>query len=361
MLTMEEIENISFRRSGLGGYKVEDVDTFVDGVIEKVKQLETANKEMQARVDNLTKQVMQYESQADSVQNAIITAERTAKKLVRDATIEADTILSEARAQAQQTTRQADERAAVQLSASELRAQTILSSALSRSAAGIDENNRIIEQQKQYIIQIQSEVTRFRDALIDSYKEHLRLINSLPKAEEFRQYQTRMEDTYQTTEPVRPETVEQEVYAEADRAVEEAQQKTEIQVEMVDTDKIKAISEEIRTNKKAQAALAREQENEKPSAVSTNPSLEDTIELPKLPLSEPDDSKDSNLDDIQAVMHQSKPTAAEEEPKPASIDDLIFGKDRTEEKSVGSKNNRQPIGLAKSKETLSDEDASDAD
>lgn len=71
MLTMEEIENISFRRSGLGGYKVEDVDTFVDGVIEKVKQLETANKEMQARVDNLTKQVMQYESQADSVQNAI--------------------------------------------------------------------------------------------------------------------------------------------------------------------------------------------------------------------------------------------------------------------------------------------------
>ncbi|MEE3404447.1 MAG: DivIVA domain-containing protein [Acutalibacteraceae bacterium] len=353
MLTMEEIENISFRRSGLGGYKVEDVDTFVDGVIEKVKQLETANKEMQARVDNLTKQVMQYESQADSVQNAIITAEKTAKKLVRDATIEADTILSEARAQAQQTTRQADERAAVQLSASELRAQTILSSALSRSAAGIDENNRIIEQQKQYIIQIQSEVTRFRDALIDSYKEHLRLINSLPKAEEFRQYQT--------TEPVRPETVEQEVYAEADRAVEEAQQKTEIQVEMVDTDKIKAISEEIRTNKKAQAALAREQENEKPSAVSTNPSLEDTIELPKLPLSEPDDSKDSNLDDIQAVMHQSKPTAAEEEPKPASIDDLIFGKDRTEEKSVGSKNNRQPIGLAKSKETLSDEDASDAD
>lgn len=353
MLTMEEIENISFRRSGLGGYKVEDVDTFVDGVIEKVKQLETANKEMQARVDNLTKQVMQYESQADSVQNAIITAEKTAKKLVRDATIEADTILSEARAQAQQTTRQADERAAVQLSASELRAQTILSSALSRSAAGIDENNRIIEQQKQYIIQIQSEVTRFRDALIDSYKEHLRLINSLPKAEEFRQYQT--------TEPVRPETVEQEVYAEADRAVEEAQQKTEIQVEMVDTDKIKAISEEIRTNKKAQAALAREQENEKPSAVSTNPSLEDTIELPKLPLSEPDDSKDSNLDDIQAVMHQSKPTAAEEEPKPASIDDLIFGKDRTEEKSVCSKNNRQPIGLAKSKETLSDEDASDAD
>ena len=40
MLTMEEIENISFRRSGLGGYKVEDVDTFVDGVIEKVMQEE---------------------------------------------------------------------------------------------------------------------------------------------------------------------------------------------------------------------------------------------------------------------------------------------------------------------------------
>ena len=50
MLTVEEIENVSFRRAGLGGYKIEDVDNFVDDVIEKVRDLENSSKEFEKDV-----------------------------------------------------------------------------------------------------------------------------------------------------------------------------------------------------------------------------------------------------------------------------------------------------------------------
>ena len=51
MITLEEIENVTFRKAGLGGYKVDDVDNFVDKVIDKVKSLELANKELESRLD----------------------------------------------------------------------------------------------------------------------------------------------------------------------------------------------------------------------------------------------------------------------------------------------------------------------
>ena len=70
MLTIEQIEDVSFRKAGFSGYKTEDVDNFVDGVIDKVRDLQLTNKELQARVDQLSKKVVKYEQQADSVQDA---------------------------------------------------------------------------------------------------------------------------------------------------------------------------------------------------------------------------------------------------------------------------------------------------
>ena len=196
MLTVEEIVNVSFRRAGLSGYKIEDVDDFVDGVIDKVKEMQLTNRELQARVEQLNEKVMRYEQQASSVQEAIITADMAAKRITHDAEIQAEAMLNDAKVKADSMLRDAEEASSQKMLDSELRAQTILDNALSRSASSIDENNRIIEQQKQNIIRIQSEVTRFREALIDSYKNHLRIINSLPKEEEFRQIMKKINETY---------------------------------------------------------------------------------------------------------------------------------------------------------------------
>ncbi len=344
MLTVEEIENISFRRSGIGGYKIEDVDNFVDGVIDKVKELELSNKELERRIEQLNQKLLKHEERAESVQDAIITAEKTSKKLVKDAALKAETILSSAKQEAEKTVAEADEKALRTVTEADVRAKTLLDSALTHSAASIDENNRIIEQQKQQIIQIQSEVTRFKAALLDAYNNHLKIINSLPEEEEFRQYQEKLDESYPASEPVTPQSVEQDISAEVEEAVEEAlKSKTDIRVDYVDTEKVKEITEEIRTNSKAQAELDRENDvfAEDMGQKITEANVKEIFA---------EENPDSNAEDIIAAA--SRLSKADEEPKPTSIDELddgkIFGSSDSGS-SGGMKNSRQPIRISEHK------------
>ncbi len=347
MLTVEEIENISFRRAGFGGYKVEDVDRFVDGVIEKVRQLELSNRELENRIEQLNKQVIKYEEQADSVQDAIITAEKTAKKLVRDASVKSETMMSEAETKSKSMVSEAEEKSYTMLIEAETRSQTILNSALLRSAAGIDENNRIIEQQKQEIIRIQSEVSRFREALIDSYKSHMKLINSLPSEEEFRQYQSKLDENYPEADPATPEAVEQLLREDADKAVEDAKEQTQIRVDFIDEDKVKEISEEIRTNTRAQAEFESESTEYGETLLGDNVVV---FENSPEGYSDYEQSKntDSNADDIMAAVRAAETlNNASDEPKPVSIDELddgvIFSSSKAEEQFREEHNDRHPV------------------
>ena len=209
MLTLEEIENISFRKAGIGGYKTDDVDTFVDGVILKVKDLEIANKELESRIEQLNEKIQKYKEKEESVQDAIITAEMTAKSLVREATHKSEVMVTDAKTKAENIVKEANEKAEKTLSESNRKADTVINNAMLQSAKKIDENNKIIENQKQLIIQIQDEVTKFKNALIDSYKSHLKIIDSLPKAEEFKRYQQKLDECYPTSTPAVPEKTEE--------------------------------------------------------------------------------------------------------------------------------------------------------
>lgn len=340
MLTLEEIENISFRRSGLSGYKTEDVDSFVDGVIEKVRDLELANKELELRIDQLNTRILKHEENAESVQDAIITAEITSKRLVREATEKAEKTVSEADAKAEATLRDAEERSAAMLSEAEIRSETILNSALARSAASIDANNRIIEQQKQHIIQIQSEVTRFREALIDSYKSHLKIINSLPRAEEFKQYQEKLDESYPLSEPATPESVGQELQEEADRAVEAARKENRgIRVEKVDEDKIREISDDIRRSTKGQEALKEDERKAKIAAEETEKAVssEEALEM-----DEP--ANDDGLIELNSaeVMMEQEPDNGTDEPDTDDPDEPEDDADDTDESETDNNDTNEP-------------------
>ncbi len=345
MLTLEEIENISFRRAGFGGYKADDVDRFVDSVIEKVKQLELTNRELENRIEQLNKQVLKYEAQADSVQDAIITAEKTAKKLVADASSRSVSMVSDAESRSKAMLADAEERSFNMLSEAETRSQTILNSAMLRSASSIDENNRIIEQQKQNIIRIQSEVTRFRAALIESYKTHIKLINSLPTEEEFRQYQSKLDENYPEEQPATPESVGDELQQDADKAVEDAKEKTRIRVDVLDEDRVREISEEMRTNAGAQAAIERENSADDDDEQTL---LDENAVVFAEGVYEQSKNTDSNADDIMAAVSAGESFAgADDEPGAMSIDEIddgvIFSSAEAEEHFRGEKNNRQPV------------------
>ncbi|MCI9272787.1 MAG: DivIVA domain-containing protein [Clostridiales bacterium] len=60
MLRPEDIQNITFRRSTLGGYHPKDVDVFIDEVQRDFEQLQRENTELTKKVEQLSKEVEEY-------------------------------------------------------------------------------------------------------------------------------------------------------------------------------------------------------------------------------------------------------------------------------------------------------------
>ncbi len=318
MLTLEEIENISFRKAGLGGYKTDDVDTFVDGVIIRVKELEIANKELEDRIEQLNKKILKYEENAESVQDAIITAEATAKKLVKNAEEKADKIVSEAQEKADRTVEEADAKAEKTLLESSTKAETVLNNVLSKSSKSVDENNRIIEAQKIQIKKIQDEVAKFKEHLIATYQSHLDLINTLPDEEESKTYREKLDKAYPVQEPHSPEAVQEEVQRYAKEAAEEASRLLEEKKK--EQPKIKV---EINTEKRAEKAKEQaEKTPEKPKE-----SEQSEIKTETKPETKNNDNADFeeikiNIKDLKSEIKKAKEKAAEQSAEEAvEIDD----------------------------------------
>ena len=64
MLTVKEINEVSFGKAGFSGYKPEDVDNFIDEVVESFTQL-------QAERDNALQQTAQVSQQVQELKNQI--------------------------------------------------------------------------------------------------------------------------------------------------------------------------------------------------------------------------------------------------------------------------------------------------
>ena len=79
-----------------------------------------------------------------------------------------------------------------------------MNKALRESSEKIDENNRILDTQKKNIIRIMGEANKFRNSLIQSYKQHLNIINSMSKAEDFKKQQKELDEKFPPAEGNRP-------------------------------------------------------------------------------------------------------------------------------------------------------------
>lgn len=208
MLTIEDIENVTFRKAGLGGgYRIDDVDEFVDKVVESVRKLELENRELRSRIDAQEKDIIEYKEKEESVQKAIISAEMTAKQIVMDATMKSESRLSDSKETGEKLVREAHEKADkilrdAQERADKLNADTdarvdeLMNKALAESSQKIEENNEILEQQKKNIIRLMGEANKFRNSLLQSYKEHLKVINSMSKSDDFKKQTKEMDKNY---------------------------------------------------------------------------------------------------------------------------------------------------------------------
>ena len=90
-----------------------------------------------------------------------------------------------------------------------------MNQALKESSDKIDENNRIIEEQKKNIIKLMGEAAKFRNSLLQAYKEHLSMINSMQKSDDIKKNQQELDEAYPTYDCNRPQEVPQKAAADA--------------------------------------------------------------------------------------------------------------------------------------------------
>ena len=189
MLSLNDIINASFRKSGFSGYKTDDVDAFIDQVrdsydqllkkgVEQDEQMETLraeNGQLTEKVKILAEKVEEFRSQEDEIKNALISAQKLGDASVREARHRAEIILKDAN----------------------LKAERIVEAAGEKTT-----------EQKRELERLRRAVSEFRSKLLAAYKEHLTLIDALPSDKPDAPQEEPEQKEEQPAAPQRPEAPE---------------------------------------------------------------------------------------------------------------------------------------------------------
>jgi len=146
MYTAEDIRNAEFTKN-MGGYKVAEVEAFIDNCADTVEALVAEKEELNKKLSILADKLVEYRRDEDSIRSALLSAQRMGDSIVREANEKAEKTLAEARAQADSIVRDAK--------------------------TGISEYEAELERLK-------AEVASFKTNILSLYKEHLTLLKSIP-------------------------------------------------------------------------------------------------------------------------------------------------------------------------------------
>lgn len=96
MLTPIDIENRVFKKSKLKGYDINDVESFLEIVINDYESLYKENTELKDRINTMQDSISYYKSVEDGINKTIENAQSTAENIKEVAVREADSMKREA-------------------------------------------------------------------------------------------------------------------------------------------------------------------------------------------------------------------------------------------------------------------------
>ena len=99
-LTPMDINNKEFKR-GLRGYNPEEVDEFLDEVVENYEELYKDNSKLREKVASLTEQIEHYSKIESTIQNTLVLAQNAADQAKSSAEKEAELVVKNANETAQ--------------------------------------------------------------------------------------------------------------------------------------------------------------------------------------------------------------------------------------------------------------------
>jgi len=102
MLTPQEVSTHAFTKAVMGGYNMAMVDEFLDELTDDYTALYKENAALKAKMKVLVEKVEEYRATEDSMRATLLTAQRMADSIVREAEAKRDELLSKAEVGAQE-------------------------------------------------------------------------------------------------------------------------------------------------------------------------------------------------------------------------------------------------------------------
>ena len=132
---IDEIKDVKFRTNRGGSfYKAEDVDSFIDDVIETFEQKNNEKAELVHKMDILATRIEQYRSDEETVRNALLSAQKVADSTLKEANEQSEIAVKNAEKKADELIAQAqaevkkekDSLVALQKLANEMRTELLM-------------------------------------------------------------------------------------------------------------------------------------------------------------------------------------------------------------------------------------------
>lgn len=108
MFTPQQIDQVSFSRATFGGYDIQSVDEFLEPLTEDYITLYKENALLKSKMKVLVGKLEEYRSNEASMKDAIVNAQKTCDKMVKEAEAKCTQMLSDANAAAAENARNAD-------------------------------------------------------------------------------------------------------------------------------------------------------------------------------------------------------------------------------------------------------------
>jgi len=108
MFTPQQIDQISFKRATFGGYDMQSVDEFLEPLTEDYITLYKENALLKSKMKVLVTKLEEYRSNEASMKDAIVNAQKTCDKMVKEAEAKCTQMLTDANAAAAQNAKNAD-------------------------------------------------------------------------------------------------------------------------------------------------------------------------------------------------------------------------------------------------------------
>jgi len=108
MFTPQQIDEISFDKAVLGGYDMQSVDEFLEPLTEDYVTLYKENALLKSKMRVLVEKLEEYRRNESSMRDAIVNAQKTCDKMVREAEAKCTKMLNDANLAAAQNAKNAD-------------------------------------------------------------------------------------------------------------------------------------------------------------------------------------------------------------------------------------------------------------